>query len=233
MAYPDYVADLSQRVDVDIAVKWFDPRTHDVSTRGRSGEVRHVLDGREVPYVARPYKTILLSLDCFQYKGGVAQLAAMFDLSVTGMKALIKSLPETNGIVKDVQVNGNRIEWTLAIGQRVVREENLDRLQGSVSAAVLVELATAHARHHARVEPTFLLVDGLFGRFVDSRAVGSTLDRLETAAEHAQVAIISSMQEAIANIDSWSIATLDAARPAGPYNALNFEVHTKANSGRT
>jgi hypothetical protein len=29
--------------------------THEVTTSGRAGEVRHVLDGRQVPYVTRPF----------------------------------------------------------------------------------------------------------------------------------------------------------------------------------
>lgn len=63
VAYPDHVADLSRWRDVDFAVKWFDPHTHDVATSGRGGEVWHVLDGRKVPYVARPYKTIFLPME--------------------------------------------------------------------------------------------------------------------------------------------------------------------------
>ena len=61
VAHPDHVAELSRNRDVDIEVRWFDPQTHDVATTGRAGNVTHVLDGRTVPYVARPYKTILLS----------------------------------------------------------------------------------------------------------------------------------------------------------------------------
>lgn len=61
IANPDHVADLSRTIDIDIAVRWFDPDVHEVFTQGRSGDVRQVFDGRSVPYVARPYKTIMLS----------------------------------------------------------------------------------------------------------------------------------------------------------------------------
>lgn len=58
---PRHVADLSRDRDVDISVDWFDPLVRNVRTTGRAGKVRHVLDGKPVPYVARHYKPIVVA----------------------------------------------------------------------------------------------------------------------------------------------------------------------------
>jgi len=100
VAYPDHVAELSRHRDVDIEVRWFDPLTHDVATTGRSGNVRHVLDGRPVPYVARPYKTVLLDdrppYNCLD---SLTSLSQMFDLSLSAMRGTLNMLAASSEVV--------------------------------------------------------------------------------------------------------------------------------------
>ncbi len=217
---------MSRCHDVDIAVKWFDPNNHDVATSGRAGEVSHILDGRAVPYVARPYKTILLSLDTDQPLDSIASLAQMFDLNVAATKALLRLLPESSDLIKEVRIDGARVEWVLNLQGRVSCETQPSRLPTSLSAQLLVELAGAHARHHARVEPTFLLIDGLFGKFHDTNGVRSTLERLELAAEHAQVAVISASHHVVGRATDWTIAELEGGRGSEFGCPIDFEVQT-------
>ncbi|GAA0967933.1 hypothetical protein GCM10009555_012470 [Acrocarpospora macrocephala] len=121
VAYPDHVAELSRYRDVDIEVRWFDPHTHDVATRGRLGDVTHILDRRAVPYVPRPYKTILLSGIDFCSVESVVSLAQAFDLSLSAMKSTLHMVAESSEIVREVHISGTRIDWTLDIEDRTIR----------------------------------------------------------------------------------------------------------------
>ena len=49
---------------------------------------------------------------------------------------------------------------------------------------------TMLARHHARVEPTFLILDSMFD-MLPPDAEGELLEQLQRSAEHAQIALIS------------------------------------------
>ncbi|MBQ0990699.1 hypothetical protein KBX08_11420 [Micromonospora sp. H61] len=226
VSHPDHVAKMSRRQDVDIAVKWFDPNNHDVATSGRAGEVSHVLDGRSVPYVARPYKTILLSLDTGDSLEHIASLAQMLDLNIASTKALLRLLPEASDVIREIQIVGDRVEWVLNLQGRLIRETRPSHLPALLSAQLLVELASAHARHHARVEPTFLLIDGLFGRFHDMNVVRSTLERLESAAEHAQVAVVTASRQVADCATDWTIAELEGGRGSEFRCPVDFEVQT-------
>ena len=162
VAYPDHVAEISRNRNVDIEVRWFDPFTHDVATTGRSGNVTHVLDGRQVPYVARPYKTILL--DGWRrrdYLGSLVALSQMFDLSSSAMKGTLSMLAESSELVKEINVLDTHIDWVLDIGGRTVRSTGCQGISAGIEPLIMLELAGVHARHHARVEPTFLLIDEL------------------------------------------------------------------------
>lgn len=44
-------------------IRWYDPNPHDLAFAAIDGRVSHELDGRRVPYVAKPYRTVLLSGD--------------------------------------------------------------------------------------------------------------------------------------------------------------------------
>jgi hypothetical protein len=157
VAYPDHVANISRYRDVDFDVRWFDPGVHDVATSGRSGNVTHVLDGEPVPYVARPYKAILLEGTHNVHLGSLISLAQYFDLSASAMRATLSALPESAEFVKEVRVTKTRVEWIVDVGGRTVTYCGGYELSGSMEATLVMELAAIHARHHARVEPTFLL----------------------------------------------------------------------------
>jgi hypothetical protein len=233
VAHPDHVADLSRRRDVDIEVRWFDPQTHDVATTGRLGNVTHVLDGRQVPYVARPYKTILLSGDShWPMIDGLVPLAQMFDLNSSAMKATLNALVETSELVKEVNIAGTRIEWVVNINGQTLRTTGTRDLSRWWGNLILLELAGVHARYHAHVEPTFLLLDEMLF-FIDSKTQVDALDRLEKAAEHAQVAVISTRP--ITEARDWTLTTLDSVRLADsrdPKCSIDFEIETKPIEGR-
>jgi hypothetical protein len=228
VAYPDHVAEMSRRRSVDIEVRWFDPHTHDVATTGRSGNVSHVLDGRPVPYVARPYKTILLSDGWHGSVWSLVALSQIFDLSSSAMKATLRMLAESSKLVKAVSFRDTHIDWVLDINGRTVRSTGGHDAGYSRESLILLEIAGAHARHHALVEPTFLIVDGLFG--YQSRVAIDALERLQTTAEHAQIAVISNSPDVVENMSrEWTLTALEEYRASDTHVhgcPVDFEIET-------
>jgi hypothetical protein len=231
VADSDHVAELSQRQNVDIEVRWFDPLTRNVATSGRSGDVTHVLDGRRVPYVARPYKTILLDGGTRHASlGSLIALSQMFDLSLSAMKGTLGMLAESSDLVKQVDILGMSIDWTLDINGRTIRLTGDRWASHSMESLVLLELAGVHARYHARVEPTFLLIDALLSLHHRREQIAA-LQRLQTTAEHAQVAIINHHDPIVIDELSreWSLTTLDDHRSSDVYvqgRPIDIEVET-------
>ena len=229
VAYPDHVAEMSRQREVDIEVRWFDPHAHDLATIGRSGDVTHVLDGRLVPYVARPYKTILLDLWRMRdYLGDLIALSQLFDLSSSAMKGTLSMLPESSELVKEVTFTGARVNWIVEIEGRTVRPDTGSHLGRALEGMVLLEIAGVHARHHARVEPTFLLVDEALDSFHPTAQIAA-LERLQAAAEHAQVAVISHSPHIVNALGGeWALTELGQSRPsdAAPDCPIDFVVET-------
>ncbi|MFI6530808.1 hypothetical protein ACIBHY_00090 [Nonomuraea sp. NPDC050547] len=230
VAHPDHVAKLSRNRDVDIEVRWFDPHTHDVATAGRSGNVTHVLDGRLVPYVARPYKTILLEEDrTDEALGNLVSLAQIFDLSVSAMKATLSMLAESSDVVKEIRIAGKQVDWIVEVGGRTDRSGHRC-FSRSMQNLIMWELAAFHAQHHARVEPTLLLIDGALGRCFDRKATDIAIDRLEKVAEHAQVALISTFLPTSEVCRGWTVTTLDDHWTAGRGSLdspIDFEIQAR------
>jgi ABC-type branched-subunit amino acid transport system ATPase component len=228
VAYPDHVAEMSRYRNVDIEVRWFDPYTHDVATTGRSGNVTHVLDGRPVPYVARPYKTILINDGWRNSLGSLVVLSQMFDLSSSAMKGTLRMLAESSELVKEINFHDTYIDWVLDINGRTVRSTGAQEVSGSMESLILLELAGVHACHHARVEPTFLLVDELFG--FHPREEIAALERLQTAAEHAQIAVISHSPAVVEEMSrEWTLTALEYHRPSDIHVLgcpIDFEIET-------
>jgi len=210
-----------------MGVRWFDPMTHDVVTKGRSGTVTHVLDGHFVPYVARPYKTILLGQPRPGDIGNITALAQMFDLSISAMKSILSLVPAQSNLVKEVRYTDTQVHWTLDVRGRVVEFSDRGGLGLGLESLILLELAGLHARHHARVEPTFLLLDEFLDVY-DSATQVAALKRLQEAAEHAQVAIVSHSPILLTEVSSdWAITVLES-RPRNRWDSpLDFEVETK------
>ncbi|MFD9946264.1 hypothetical protein ACFWYW_30650 [Nonomuraea sp. NPDC059023] len=229
VADSDHVAKLSRSRDVDIEVRWFDPYAHDVSTTGRSGNVTHVLDGQLVPYVARPYKTILLDDDQVSVKPtNLVSLAQMLDLSVSAMKATLIMLAESSNLVREVRISGAQVDWTVEVDGRIDRS-NFHGFSASMQSAILWEVVGFHARHHARVEPTLLLVDEGVGRHLTPGMVDCAIDRLQDMAEHAQVALISTFLPRSEISRGWMVTSLDdhrAADSGNPTCPIDFEIQT-------
>jgi hypothetical protein len=226
VAYPDHVAEMSHYRDVDMGVRWFDPITHDVATKGRSGTVTHVLDGSPVPYVARPYKTILLNRPRMGTIGSLTELAQMFDLSISAMRSTLGLVPHQSNLIKGVQCEGARLDWTLDVHGRTEKYSEHDGMSSGLESLIILEIAGFHARHHARVEPTFLLLDEFLDNYHAPRQV-QALERLQETAEHAQVAIVShSLSLLMETPRDWSVTMLEA-RPSRRWDSpLDYEVKT-------
>lgn len=217
---------------MDIEVRWFDPYTHNVATSGRSGSVTHVLDGRAVPYVARPYKTILLTGDWwygYDRLSNLVGLSQMFDLSSSAMKGTLDILAESSKLVKEVNFLGTRVDWVLDVNGRIVRSTGGQGIRRHMESLILLELAGVHARHHGRVEPTFLLLDEPLVGCHTSLQI-TALERLQTLAEHAQIGIVSSSPPLVAEISrEWTLTALDP-QPYDDRHArgrpIDFEIAT-------
>jgi Fe-S cluster assembly ATPase SufC len=232
VAYPDYVAKLSQQRNVDIEVSWFDPYAHNVNTSGRSGNVTHVLDGQPVPYVARPYKTILLDDPSEHYSlASVIALSQLFDLSLSAMNGMLTMLVESSKLVKEIHIHGTSIDWVVDVNGRTIRSPGVEGLSGGQQSRILFELAGIHACHHARVEPTFLIVDSLLD-CCHPQLQADLIERLGKVAEHAQVAVITHSQKVIEEMSpGWVPTTLDYRRAGErivPRCPIDFEIETSA-----
>jgi hypothetical protein len=230
VTYPDHVAELSQHRNVDLEVRWFDPYTHDVATTGRSGNVTHILDGRPVPYVARPYKTILLNENkSYHHPLSLVALSQLFDLSLSAMKGTLGMLAQSSELVKEVNVHDTQIDWVLNINGRIVRSAGGKDVPDNIQELILLELAGVHARHHALVEPTFLILDGIIGLYHSSTQI-ATLERLQDWAGHAQVAVIISHPGIITAMgNEWTITDLEYPQRSEfrvHDTPLDFEVET-------
>jgi hypothetical protein len=226
VAHPNHVADLSRHRDVDIGIHWFDPLTHDVATTGRSGQVSHILDGRQVPYVARPYKTIFLDADSYDVFD-LPTLSQVFDLSSSAMAGTISMLAESSEVVKSVNFEGASIEWLINDGVQT-RKVDSNRWAGSYfEKLILFEIAGFHARFHASVEPTILLIDEPLGRF-SRNARFSLLDRLQMSAEHAQVAVLTIPDRVREMPAEWAVTNLEYQPHAyqSQGTQLDYEIDT-------
>ena len=231
VAFPDHVATLSRSRDVDMAVKWHDPHTHDVATKGRGGDVFHVLDGAPVPYVPRPYKAILPTLrrdDIFD----IRSLAQLLDLNISAMKSVLEEYPSHSRIVDDVLCINSEIEWTLrgCGGQRRRISGGHRGLSGLERSGIIIELVGLHARRHALVEPTFLILD----EFMDWHHSAGVLDLMEVlheTAEHAQIAVVTHSPAVVASANRDWILTRLEARPNNQIGRpVDVEVTTISNA---
>ena len=213
VANPDHVAEISARSDVDIAVRWFDPLTHEVHTSGRAGEVRHVLDGRQVPYVTRPFKTIHVS-EGPRNSSSVTRLAERFQMSATATRAILRELPDLSGAVRRLDLDGDRIHVAVEYLGEVWADERCS--PGALDSLFVLDFAAAVARHHAASEPTFLIVDDFMSLW-DSAGRVEISERLQHTVGDAQVAVISTKARHHLDIEfrGWSVLALDDRQPRG------------------
>jgi hypothetical protein len=161
----------------------------------------------------------------------VAQLAQLLGLSAAATKALLRSLPESSDMIKEVNANGDRIEWLVELGGRLARETQIDHFPSVWRSLLLIDLAGAHARHHARVEPTILLLDEFLGHAHDGESEERMLERLDVVAEHAQVAVISAYKQLVRNAAHWTITELEN-RPVPHIPDIPFSFEVQATTGR-
>ena len=180
-----------------------------------------------MPYVARPYKTILLTGPRPGDIGNLIALAQIFDLSISAMKSTLSLIPAQSDLVKEVRCESTQVHWTLNVGGRIVEFSGTGELSSGLASLILLELAGLHARHHARVEPTFLLLDEFLDVYHAAAQVAA-LERLHRAAEHAQVAIVSHSPVLLAEVQpDWAITALEP-RPQNRWDSpLDFEIETK------
>jgi hypothetical protein len=180
-----------------------------------------------VPYVARPYKTILLREARRDNIGSLVDLAQLFDLSVSAMKSTLSLLPAQSDLVKEVRYANMQMHWILEVDGRRLESVGCDQLSPGLQASILLELAGIHARHHARVEPTFLLLDGFMDRYHAGVQIAA-LERLQDAAEHAQVAIVSHSPSILKEVTpDWTVTTLEPRSQNRWDSPVDFEVETK------
>jgi len=145
------------------------------------------------------------------------------------MKGTLGMLAQSSELVKEVVIHDTQIDWVLDMHGRTVRSAGGKGLPSHIEGLILLELAGVHARHHARVEPTFLILDGLVDFYHSTTQIAS-LERLQDVAEHAQVAVITHSPAVITAMGSgWTITELDYPRPSELHvhnSPLDFEVET-------
>ncbi|SCG80898.1 hypothetical protein GA0070623_5267 [Micromonospora rifamycinica] len=229
VANPHYVAEISNRRDVDIAVRWFDPQTHQVATKGRRGEVSHILDGRPVPYVARPYKTILLS-DWYRTRiSSLTSLAQFLDVNPTAMRGILNSIPKASGLVKEVRIEKDAVRYVIEHnGRSYHMATDKSGHPPMFNDLVIMEIVGFYAQHHARVEPTFMIIDGFLDR-LHTVIQFTALQRLEQLAGQAQLAVISYSPLASQEFQHWNLIHLEDrfhSQRFDPRSPIDLEVQT-------
>lgn len=189
-----------------------------------------IFDGQPVPYVARPYKTIMLAGTAFHAQWDLVSLAQQFDLSLAAMTSTLRALPETSNLIKEVRITDSAVTFVLDDQGRTVEIESgrSSRAGEHLTVPLFIELACSHARHHARVEPTILILDDFLDRFHKPAQLG-VIEQLEMSAEHAQVAVISHHPDVVARCSQgWTPTNLESSRSTrtDPAKPIDFEVTT-------
>lgn len=146
------------------------------------------------------------------------------------MKATLEMLPSVSDVVKEVRVTDSRVDLAIVVDGRTMESSIGGRSSHALLYTVLVlEIAAVHAQHHARVEPTFLLIDELLDFFHPKFQVAA-LERIERAAEYAQVAIISHSLTVVAECGkNWKLTTLEGSPGRHDRNllrAVDLDVRT-------
>jgi hypothetical protein len=153
----------------------------------------------------------------------------MFDLSASAMKGTLSMLAESSDLVKEVDIHGTSINRVLDDHGHTVRISRGQGVAHSTKSLILLELASVHARFYTQVEPTFLLIDGLLGEYHRSRQ-GAIIERLQVAAELAQVAVISASSRLPSEVSrEWRITELEFPRLGDahiPDCPIDFRVET-------
>ena len=125
----------------------------------------HELDGRRVPYVAKPYRTVLLNGDGLWRLRTLDDLAQALDSDTTTIANVLHELPtRVRGNIVDVKVAGELVELKIKDGPNSwVKLSALGRIYPLGSISLALELAVAFAQVQAEVEPTLLVLDEIMG----------------------------------------------------------------------
>jgi recombinational DNA repair ATPase RecF len=145
------------------------------------------------------------------------------------MIAMIEMLCAENDSIVGSTISGDEVKWALDVYGRTVCEPTR-HLGDLANSLILLELAAANARHHAESEATFLLVDEFLSNADPSRRT-KALDRLQLAAEHAQVAVISATFSVRDFPSDWSMTFIKADRRSSAENnavgPISFQIEGK------
>jgi hypothetical protein len=142
-------------------VRWYDPQPHELNFHARDGIVAHELDGRRVPYVAKPYRTVLLGGSPGRLND-LSSIARVFDVDKTIVANVLAELPQrVGGEIADVQLVGD----SAMVRFRTLSDRALDIVELGMGAVqvLLVELAVAIAQVQSQVEPSLLVLDDSMG----------------------------------------------------------------------
>lgn len=157
---PHYLAHHSRDRLLTGSVRWHDPLPHELSFRARDGRVQHELDGRSVPYVAKPYRTVLLNDPGSLWRArGVSDLARLLEIDVTMMTNILGELPKYPGsAVSAVSIKKDNVRVRMKYDPDEWR--SFGHLFTAVRVRLVLEAATMLAEIQSEVEPTLLVFDG-------------------------------------------------------------------------
>ena len=145
-------------------IRWYDPQPHDLAFAAIDGRVTQELDGRRVPYVARPYRTVLLPGDRLARLQTLDDLAQALDSNKTTVANVLSELPNrARGNIAGVKIAGDSVRLKIkdGPGDWVELSDLQFHTRGWISLPL--ELAVAFAEVQAEVEPTLLVIDEIMG----------------------------------------------------------------------
>jgi hypothetical protein len=143
------------------SVRWYDPRPHQLSFRAADGHVAHDLDGHSVPYVAKPYRTVLLDGSYRRGAHGVRDIAGLLNTDAATTANILPEIPrrmESGFSAVDVKDDDIRVRIKRDPGARFSMKD-LDYFRPADAIRLIIEAAAALAQFQSEVEPTLLVLD--------------------------------------------------------------------------
>jgi hypothetical protein len=227
IARPELLLSYGKFNDMKLRVRWFDPDPHNVEILVRPEGIRQTLDGRAVPHIPRPFRTVTAPHFVGpEVVANVQGISRQLGLDAVAVRGLLEDLAnEPDGIIRDVSVNHDglielSLDWFGATQQCRLGESAPSRLW----ATVLLELAVAYARQQATVETTMLLLDDFLAGY-HGQAQVDIIDRLRKRLDGIQVVVTTHSPFVVAGCGpDWILTVLGGTPRATPnlFEALGY-----------
>jgi hypothetical protein len=197
---------------IEAVVEWLDPQPRRMSFVADRGALHFTVDGRDLPMVPRPFRSITLSETYLRYgRHDVDGLARTMGLDRWTVASLLPHVARRSlGRIVEVKADGSRI----AIRTRQMdRARTLEGVSGGEQIWLVIELAGLLADIQADVEPVVLILDSSLGVF-DSESRKHAMAMLASPERSFQTIVLTTPGPAIEVGPEWLVTTIQRALTA-------------------